>query len=452
VRRLLICSRSHVPEGGADRIIADLCRHLPIHGWDVRLGLTQGAVFNDVDRYLDVLGRDLPALSIDGRAGSRKGRLDALAETIRRVSPDVVLSMRVFDAYEAVIRAKSDGGKAPRLAVGLRSFEPAYLGDLSLYRESVDLVVTSGELLADLAVEACGIGTERVVSIGGGVHAPLQADLHRVRGQRLRLLYAGRLEDGQKRVSDLPLLLDALDQRGVAFELHVAGSGPAEATLRQRMAARIASGEVVMHGWVSRDTLYQQLYPQADVFLHFAGWEGMTIAPREAMVHGVVPVISRFQGLRREGQFVDGETAMTFEIGDIATAAECVARLDREPSLLARLSEAGRHTQSGKYEFGGSIKAWADALDNCMDQPVKRGTLPVVADRSQGRLSRAGLTPAWEARMRRLLRRPVKHRSPGSEWPTSSGMSGDGFLKDIQQRARSIDERAESKGVPRADA
>jgi len=395
---------------------------LPSRGWDVTLGLTQGDRFNDVARYVEVQGSDLPIRSIDGRQGSRSSRIRALRRAIREESPDIVLSMRVFDVYEAVGLEKAAGGHAPRLAVGIRGFESPYLADLVLYRDSVDLCVTSGELIAAAAVSHCGMEASRVVSIGGGVHPPLVPPATRTPRQPIRLLYAGRIASEQKRILDPPPFLDELERQGIAYSLDIAGTGPEEADLREQLAARERAGTVVFHGWVSRDELYRRFFPGADCFLHFAGWEGVTIAPREAMAHGVVPVITRFPGHLLEGQFRDGETALTFEIGDIAAAASSLRRLVEEPGLLARLSEGARASQAGRYSFEGSMNAWADAFDRCLALPLKRGALPEVRSRTNGRLARLGLPDAVQDFLRSVSGRKQRHESPGSEWPTSSGM------------------------------
>lgn len=330
--------------------------------------------------------------------------------------------MRVFDVYEAVAREKFASGSGPRLAVGIRSFEAPYLGDLFLYRDSIDLCVTSGEFIADVAVAECGFPRERTVSIGGGVHSPLRPARVRRPDGAMRLLYAGRLDNEQKRILDLPTLLDELDRLGVDYIVDVAGTGPAEQALRERLAARIDGGSVVMHGWVPREALYESLYPAADVFLHFAAWEGMTIAPREAMAHGAVPVVSRFAGLEREGQFRDGETALTFPVGDVASAARCVSRLRLEGGLLEHLSIAAAQSQTGKYEFQGSMDAWAHAFDNCLARPAASGSLPVIPSRQDGRLSRWGIPHSLQGKLRDWLGLKVRHGSPGSEWPTASGL------------------------------
>jgi glycosyltransferase involved in cell wall biosynthesis len=404
----------------------------------VTLGLARGSRYNDPERYLEVLGRDLPAIAIDGRKGTRSARIRSLRRVIRQTRPDVVLSMRLFDAYEATVLEKTRGS-GPRLAVGVRSFEAPYLEDLALYRDSVDLCVTSGELIAAAAVRQSGMDPKRVVSIGGGVHPPRRELRIRRAVRPMRLLYAGRLDGDQKRIFDLPRFLDALEARGVPFELHIAGVGPAEEDLRVALAKRIEAGSVLMHGWVSQAQLYERLYPDSDCFVHFAAWEGMTIAPREAMAHGVVPVISRFPGLRLEGQFVDCESALTFPVGDVAAAAACVERLASEPGLLPRLSARAAESQDGIRSFEGSMDAWAEALQDCLRLPLMRGRTPDVPYRATGRLSRLGLTGRIQDHMRDLLGRRVQHRSPGSEWPTSSGLTGQGTRDDLQRLALELD-------------
>lgn len=442
MKRLLICSRSHSPHGGADRIIADLCRHLPARGWQVVLGLTRGERFNNARRYAEVLGEDLPVVEIDGRQGTRTARIKSLRRVIREARPDIVLSMRVFDAYEAVALEKSGSNEGPRLAIGVRSFEAPYLADLALYRGSVDLCVTSGRLIAAAAIHQSGMSPDRVVSIGGGVRPPNKTAVPRVTKRPLQLLYAGRLDNEQKRILDLPPFLRELDALKVPFELHLAGTGPAEADLGCELADRISQGTVTMHGWVSQSALYDLYYPRADCFLHFAAWEGMTIAPREAMAHGVVPVISQFPGLRLEQQFVDEESALTFPIGDYCAAAKCIQRLLLEEGLLTRLSRRASASQHGQYSFDGSMDSWAAALDACLLLPVCRGPLPNIPHRQFGRLSRWGVSGKLQDRLRDLFNRKVIHRSPGSEWPTASGMLTEQSRHELRGFAESLDSDA----------
>jgi len=357
---------------------------------------------------------------------------------IRETRPGIVLSMRVFDAYEAVAREKSEDG--PRLAVGLRVLESPYLVDLGLLRDHVDACVTSGRLLADLAVRMGGMEVDRVASVGGGVKPPVCVHQRRDPALPLRLLYAGRLDQTQKRVMDIPAFIDDLERRGVPCELAIAGAGPAEDELRSRLASRVTSGQVRFLGWVDQAKLYAEIYPATDCFVHFAAWEGMTIAPREAMAHGAVPVLSRFAGLRREGLFRDGENSLTFDVGDVGSAAGCVARLHADRALLDRLSRQAADSQVGEYSATGAIDAWAQALDRCLGQPIKRGTWRALPDRSRGRLQQLGIPEALQDVFRRVLHKPVQHASPGSEWPTSSGLLDAQQVDAIKAAALELDQ------------
>ncbi|MFM6154525.1 MAG: glycosyltransferase family 4 protein, partial [Sphaerospermopsis kisseleviana] len=250
----------------------------------------------------------------------------------------------------------------PKFAVGIRSFEPQYLLDLQMFRSIVDLCVTSGELLK-LCSQNCGMEADRVVSIGGGVHPPLDS---RQKPEKLKntitLLYAGRLENSQKRIMDFVPFLEELSKRNIIFVLHIAGVGSQEECLKEKLSNYIEKDRVIFHGWLSREELYERLYPIADCFIHFAEWEGMTIAPREAMAHGVVPIISCFAGLRVEKQFIDGENCLTFPTGNIKSAADCVQKINENPVYFKKLSENAMLSQTGKYSYDGAINAWSEAF------------------------------------------------------------------------------------------
>lgn len=429
-KRLLIISRCSNPHGGADRIIADLCRELPSRGWKVTLGLTKGAQHNVPDRYRDVYP-DLPIVEIDGTLGTRESRLRSIKNTIDQHSPDVVLSMRVFDAYEAVANAKTQ--RDVRLVVGVRAFEDPYLSDVKRYRHLIDGCVTSGKLLAKACSAFSLMDPQRVVSIAGGIHPPdIAVNRPSIAERPICLLYAGRIAIEQKRCLDLPLLLKELKHRQILFELDVAGAGPDEQELRERLREFESDYPIRFHGWVDRETLYAEHYRTADLMIHFAAWEGVTIAPREAMAHGVVPVISRFDGLRAEGQFIDGMNSLTFPVGDVGAAASCVEKIVGNPDLFERLSQRASNSQTGTYSFEGSIGAWDQALRNSLRQPRCIGTVPKIPESLPGRLTNMGIPVNWQTRIRTWTGRPVVHHSPGSEWPTSSGLLSEDESRQIR--------------------
>jgi glycosyltransferase involved in cell wall biosynthesis len=384
------------------------------------LALGKGSRFNKVDAYR-VEYADLPIIEIDGTKGTRQSRLESLMRIIREVQPDVVFSARIFDVYEAAALSKQRYN-APRLAIGIRAYEPQYLYDARCYRDQIDLCLTSGKLIAAACREWSKLDADRVDDIPGGISPPITSIKPRSPGRILKIGYVGRLEVEQKRIFDLVPFLQGLDSAHVSYTLDIVGSGPAEAELIQKLTPWIVSGRVKFHGWQVHDSLYTRFFPKIDCLVHFAYTEGVTIAPREAMVHGVVPVISRFIGLKTEGQFIHEMNALTFPVGDITTAIASIRRLITEPGLMERLSKMAINSQSGKYTFSGAMDAWADAFNRCLERPLVRGSIPKLNIPPDGRLARIGLSPWLAQRMRDLAGVRYIHEDPGSEWPTNSGL------------------------------
>ena len=441
MNRLLIISRCHEPRGGADQIIADLCRHLPDHGWQPRLALTAGKTFNRPENYKSVYP-DLDIVAVNGELGTRRQRLQSLRRVIQHERPDIVLGMRVFDLFEAIASIKSSREQPLRFALGIRAFEPGYLQDLINFGSVVDYCMTSGELIAQSCVAVGRFPENRVISIPGGVPTPSAPRRTPASDDHIRLLYAGRLEQAQKRVLDLCGITDQLQRQAIPFRLSICGSGPAEEELRSRLEPLVQSGQVQFHGWCDKQTLYDQHLPAADCFIHTAAFEGVTIAPREAMAHGVVPVISQFRGLATEGQFRHGHNCLTFPVGDLSDATAAIARLYHDRALWKRLSDAAVLSQGGKYSFDGAIKAWADAFSHCLELPVRTGSIPKQTETPPGRLTQLGLSEGMQHWIRSLAGIAVQHTDPGSEWPTNSQSATDAFARRLTDFAEACDATA----------
>jgi glycosyltransferase involved in cell wall biosynthesis len=416
--RLFICTPTHSLQGGVERILEALATHLPARGIEVVFGLASGARFNDPRRFREMYPV-VRGVEVDGRSGTAYGRRRALRRAILDSDPDIVLFARMFDAYPVASELKLRGHRL-RLAVTVQAYESNYLVDLQRYGSFVDLVVTSGERIAGAVRRFTSV--DHVVSIPGGVASP-RVDRVPVPGP-LRIGYAGRLEQTQKRALDLVPLLGELDRRAIPYTLDVAGDGTAAAELRERLP------QGRFQGWLSLDELYERFYPRLDVLVHTAAWEGVTIAPREAMVHGVVPVVSRFVGAE---DFVDGVNALTFPVGDVVAAADAIERLHADRALLARLSQAARASQTGIRSEQGAMDAWSHAFRETVARPSRVGSSLPPPPRDSGLLTRLHVPDAVAEVVRRVRRR--EHTEPGSEWPHWSGRPDPELERAIEEYA-----------------
>jgi glycosyltransferase involved in cell wall biosynthesis len=416
---VLIPMQTSSLHGGVEVIVTNLCRELPRRGWEVVLGLARGARFNDDVRAAATTYRGCPHVVLDGTTGTRQARTEALIEAIRSLNPDVVFSPRLFDAYPAVDCLKRRGATA-RLIGGAMNFESQYIYDACLYRGILDGFVTMGELARQTVIQWGGLQPERVRNIPGGVMPPKARTTPGSGVGPVRLLYAGRISRDQKRVMDLVPFLDELERLAIPYRLDIVGSGETESEMREAMASQISDGRVTCHGWQSSEALYGRFFPAADFLLHFAYTEGIPTAPREAMAHGVIPIMAAYEGIYAEGHFRDGVNALIFPVGQPAEAAARLGAVWTKPEEVQRLSRNAAETETGRWLFDGVMDTWAEFFDWCMSAHLQREFRDDIRLPNASRLDRLTRSPWVGERIRKALGRSFVHNDPGSEWPVSS--------------------------------
>ena len=174
---------------------------------------------------------------------------------------------------------------------------------------------------------------------------PLPPRVRRPTSGPLRLIFAGRLEHGQKGVLELPSIAAALRERSIDATWTIIGDGPDGSTLR---AAWPESGSVRYLGALTNAETIDRL-PEHDVFVLPTRVEGLPVALLEAMGCGVVPVVSDIHS--GVPDVVTAEVnGLLPEIGDIDGFADAIARLDADRPLLERMSAAGRRIVEERFD------------------------------------------------------------------------------------------------------
>ena len=109
--------------------------------------------------------------------------------------------------------------------------------------------------------------------------------------QPLRIVYTGRIEQVQKNVLALPLLVRELEALGLNYVLTLVGDGSMLEPLREKMAEPVHAGRVRLAGRMSAAQVQAEV-DASDVFLLVSFFEGLPVAMLEAMASGCVPVVS----------------------------------------------------------------------------------------------------------------------------------------------------------------
>jgi glycosyltransferase involved in cell wall biosynthesis/predicted metal-dependent phosphoesterase TrpH len=239
-----------------------------------------------------------------------------------------LLGLPLVGSYHTELAAYA-GVRAPdpRIAAGMRAALAAFYG-------ACDVVLSpsaaSDAALMDLGVDPAAVGRwDRGVDLARFDPARRQPGL--LPGP-VNVLYAGRLtrEKGAPLLADAFLAAHARDRR---LHLCLAGGGPEEALLRERLGAR-----ATFLGWLEGDAL-ARAYASADLFLFASRTDTFGQVLLEAQASGLAVVAVDEGGPR--GIVDDGRTGL-LRSAEAPALADALVALAAAPLQRARLGRAAR--------------------------------------------------------------------------------------------------------------
>jgi glycosyltransferase involved in cell wall biosynthesis len=407
--RILFVTQTAHPLGGVEVWLEDLAPALATRH-DVTIGLVRGRRFHKPEQYLAARRVRVPTIEIDGSTATTEGRVRAIENAIAVTRADIVVPVNIVDTIEAVRRLKKRN-QTVRLLYPLHGIGAEYLLDVREFRGVIDLAVTMNRLAERALLELGLLSRDRVAYTTYGV-APAGNPHVFVSESEPRFVFAGRLIQTQKRVLDLIAVCEILRARNVSYRLDIVGSGPEESALRSALQS---NRSVTFRGEVSREQLYDDVYPGATALILLSEWETGPIVAWEAMRHGATIVTTEYVGLKAEDRLVDGDNALVRPIGDAGAIAEAIADICNDVDLALRLRRSAYDFAERHLRIEDSLRVWVAAFDHCLTLPTARNTTAVRLPQGRGRLDRVA-GPFAES-LRKLLRRGMLHAEAGSEWP-----------------------------------
>lgn len=432
--RILIIAPSAYLLGGVQDWLYQTTIGLRERGYKIIVGIPDGSYHNG--KLYNSHYKGLDARLFKNKTGTQEGRIRALQTFIKEIETDIIMGVNIGDLYEALLRSY-DSYDHTRLVMSLHAIEANYFADVRTFKDMLDAVITTNRLTHNLVAGFGGMQLERIYYAPYGVktqNPSTYSDMNR----ELGLLWVGRLENTQKRVFDLVMILRNLDKLGVLYQLSVAGDGPDRPKLMADLQEWVHQGKVKFCGTLNKDDL-QALYRSNHVLLITSEWETGPIVAWEGIDAGLVVVSSRYTGLKAEGTLVNNKTALLYNIGDTEDAAIQIQSLVN-PSLRKNLSNEAINVVNERYSLTASLNAWENTLYEIMEKPVKKRYLTDVSfwREPNGKLERY-LGRNLSERLRILLpaRKPA---DPGCEWPHSTHGIMD--QKDLLKYAREIEEKS----------
>ena len=214
-----------------------------------------------------------------------------------------------------------------------------------------------------------------------------------------RIIWVGRVEERQKRVSDLYRIAAELVRRDVQFRLAIVGDGPEKDSLSRQFAEQQLGGHVQFLGWLAADRV-RRLFEESDVLVLPSNFEGMPVVVMEALAAGCAVVASRVSGVE---DYESDELAQSVlglhDVGDIDAAAESIVHAIEQPRPQRR--EAARRFAESEFSIARCMDRYALLLASLPRRVTSTAQPPGSARRA---LTFAGATGVAVVRaVRRLL-------------------------------------------------
>lgn len=180
----------------------------------------------------------------------------------------------------------------------------------------------------------------------------------------LRLVFVGRLVY-TKGIFEALDALGLLKTEGVCFHCRIAGSGPEEAKMRQRVVELGLEQCVTFLGPVFNEAK-NRLWLDSDVFVFPTYFEGLPYSLLEAMAAGCVPVTTAVGGI--PDVITDGVHGLFVPLQDAQGVAVAVRRLTSNRQVLHQMSVAGRNRIAEQYTVDRLATRFAEIYDRVSHQ------------------------------------------------------------------------------------
>jgi glycosyltransferase involved in cell wall biosynthesis len=186
----------------------------------------------------------------------------------------------------------------------------------------------------------------------------------------LTITYAGRIEQRQKRISDLIALADLLAMKQGNYHFKIAGDGPQLAQLTEHFESKEYSNVAIEFlGLVAHERM-TDLWASSDLSILFSEFEGMSISMLESMGQGCVPIVTDVSGAKEK--IAHGRTGFVVTVGDVGSMAQIIADLDADRARVREIADACISSVRDHHQFDTYDREFIEIMRKCLNAPPAR--------------------------------------------------------------------------------
>lgn len=336
-RKILFDLRNGMVLGGVESWVYSLARELKAKGY-------QGLYLAADEAGPRAVDTTFPARILEYRKlHKEKDKVELSVKKIVENLPCTIVCNFPQNIFWAACIVKNLFPNQIRIVAVQHSDEQIYYETYSLWQEYIDkcLVISSRieEKLLSFGMK------DRIGYLGWVVACEEEIDrTWNKDGICLQIGYAGRVTILSKRADLLPTLAEKLKERGIRFQMNIAGAGDYSDILQDRVKEEGLQGCIKLEGYIDRKDI-PAFWERQDIMVSCSEREGHSISQSEAMASGAVPIITDVSGAADD--VTDGYNGYIVDIGDVDGLADRICRLyhDRD-----RLKQMGQNAHRTIYE------------------------------------------------------------------------------------------------------
>lgn len=300
--------------------------------------------------------------------------LDAIKRIHAKTGKPVVVSPNLHgDCFGAIASIARDHPELIRVAGWVHADNDYDISVCKYFESMIHAFVPVSAELGTLLARSIPDRTHDIVHIPHGVDVPDRCPQREsIDNRPIRLLYTGRIEEYQKRVSVLPFLSRYLDELNIAHTMRVVGDGPAMETLR---ADTQSQPNIEVIGAIPPEQINDHLQ-WADAWVLPSRFEGQSVAMLEAMAQGCVPIVTRVRSGASDAVIHD-QTGLSIEAQWDTPVEQIAQRIgDAISSIthdqLSRLSQGAHKLVHDRHRTKRHIDALESMMTRLQSMPARK--------------------------------------------------------------------------------
>lgn len=359
-RRLMLALTS-ITSGGLGSYALNLCASFKSLGWEVHLMVTneRGNLYDEACRSFTVHDLSEQALSF--------GKVKRSAIVVNRVLPDILLLNHCSLLHYAL----------PLLDASIRPIAVVHSDDDRFYVTATMFarcvfrwVAPTRKLVRRLSDHVGRSQQNRIRLVPHGIDVRRYLRPDSPGRDRPVMTFAGFV-DTNKGVDLLPEIMRVVAAAVPRVMLQIVGDGPLRAQLERDFQLRGLLDQCSFVGQRQMDEVAEML-KQSDVLVHPTRIEGFGLTIIEAMAAGVVPVVTRLQGIT-DDIVEDGVSGFLIEPNDVDGFAGRLCELLLDPVRRTRMARAATERVERYFSEDAMLRQYAGIFDEPDDRVEYRG-------------------------------------------------------------------------------